>query len=103
MSLASLLTYVLSDGAQWSVNPLAAADFRRLLKEDLVRRNGTTLLFASHTLSEIEEIADRMILLDKGRIVACDTPGGLQTATGAATLEDAIARLALRPAAEAIG
>jgi ABC-2 type transport system ATP-binding protein len=94
---------LLLDEPTRSLDPLAAADFRRLLKDDLVCRNGTTLLFASHTLSEIEEIADRMILLDKGRIVACDTPGGLQTATGAATLEDAIARLALRPAAEAIG
>jgi len=95
---------LLLDEPTRSLDPLAAADFRRLLKEDLVRRNGTTLLFASHTLTEIEEIADRMILLDKGGVVACDTPRGFRTATGAATLEDAIARLALRPAtAEAIG
>jgi ABC-type multidrug transport system ATPase subunit len=94
---------LLLDEPTRSLDPLAAADLRRLLKEDLVRRDGTTLLFASHTLSEIEEIADRMILLDEGQVVACDTPRGLRTATGAATLEDAIAGLARRSAtAEAI-
>jgi ABC-2 type transport system ATP-binding protein len=89
---------LLLDEPTRSLDPLAAADLRRLLKEDLVRQNGTTLLFASHTLSEIEEIADRMILLDEGQVVACDTPRELRAATGAATLEDAIARLARRPA-----
>lgn len=89
---------LLLDEPTRSLDPLAAADLRRLLKEDLVHRNGTTLLFASHTLSEIEEIADRMILLDEGQVVACDTPRGLRAATGAPTLEEAIARLARRPA-----
>jgi ABC-2 type transport system ATP-binding protein len=89
---------LLLDEPTRSLDPLAAADLRRLLKEDLVRRNGTTLLFASHTLSEIEEIADRMILLNAGRVVACDTPRGLRAATGTATLEDAIARLSRQSA-----
>jgi ABC-type multidrug transport system ATPase subunit len=69
-----------------------------LLKDELVSRRGTTLLFASHTLSEVEEIADRVVLLHHGKILACDSPRGLRAATGAPTLEGAIARLA-RPAA----
>lgn len=89
---------LLLDEPTRSLDPLAATDFRRLLKDDLVRRHGTTLVFASHMLSEIEEIADRMILLDEGQIVACDTPRGLRASTGAATLEGAIARLAPHPA-----
>jgi ABC-2 type transport system ATP-binding protein len=89
---------LLLDEPTRSLDPLAAADFRRLLKADLVRQQGTTLLFASHTLSEIEEIADRMILLDEGKVIACDTPQGLLAFTGAASLEGAIARLARHPA-----
>jgi len=95
---------LLLDEPTRSLDPLAAADFRRLLKGDLVRRHGTTLLFASHTLSEIEEIADRMVLLDDGQVIACNTPAGLRASTGAATLEAAIARLAGYPATpEALG
>jgi ABC-2 type transport system ATP-binding protein len=76
-----------------SLDPLAASAFRRLLKEDLVRQRGATLLFASHALSEVEEIADRVVLLDHGRVIACDSPRGLRASTRAATLEAAIASL----------
>jgi ABC-2 type transport system ATP-binding protein len=61
-----------------------------------VRRRGATLLFASHTLAEVEEIADRVILLDHGKMIACDSPPRLRATTGAATLEAAIERI-LRP------
>ena len=85
---------LLLDEPTRSLDPLAAADFRRQLKEELVRRRGTTLLFASHTLSEVEEIADRVVLLEAGRMIACDTPRGLRESTGALTLEGAIQQLA---------
>jgi ABC-2 type transport system ATP-binding protein len=91
---------LLLDEPTRSLDPLAAADFRRLLKDDVVRRRGTTLLFASHTLSEVEEVADRVVLMDHGRIIACDSPSRLRALTGAATLEAAIARLS-RPSAPA--
>src|SRR5208282_4355503 len=87
---------LLLDEPTRSLDPLAAADFRRLLKDELVRRRGTTLLFSSHTLSEVDEIADRVILLDRGRLVACDSPRRLRASTGAATLEKAIEGLTRR-------
>jgi ABC-2 type transport system ATP-binding protein len=85
---------LLLDEPTRSLDPLAASDFRCQLKVELVRRRGTTLLFASHSLSEVEEIADRVVLLEAGRIVACDTPPGLCALTGMATLESAIKQLA---------
>jgi len=90
---------LLLDEPTRSLDPLAAADFRRLLKEELVRRRGTTLLFASHTLSEVEEVADRVMLLDHGKLISYDSPARLRASTGAATLEAAIARLTHAPAA----
>lgn len=82
---------LLLDEPTRSLDPLAASDFRRLLKDEIVGRRGNTLLFASHTLSEVEEIADQIILLADGKLVACDTPRNLRGA--APTLEAAIARL----------
>jgi ABC-type multidrug transport system ATPase subunit len=94
---------LLLDEPTRSLDPLAAADFRRLLKDDIVRRRGTTLLFASHTLGEVDEIADRVILLDHGKMIACDSPSRLRASTGAATLEGALARLVRpSPATEAL-
>ncbi|MGA8554322.1 MAG: ABC transporter ATP-binding protein [Candidatus Acidiferrales bacterium] len=87
---------LLLDEPTRSLDPLAASDFRRLLKQDLVREHGTTLLFASHTLSEVEEIADRVIVLQRGRVAAYGTPRTLRATAGAATFEDAITRLARR-------
>jgi ABC-2 type transport system ATP-binding protein len=84
---------LLLDEPTRSLDPLAAADFRRLLKDDLVRRRGTALLFASHTLGEVDEIADRIVVLDHGKLLACDSPRGLRASTGARTLEAAIAHL----------
>jgi ABC-2 type transport system ATP-binding protein len=89
---------LLLDEPTRSLDPLAAADFRRLLKDDLVRRHGTTLLFASHTLSEVAAIADRVLVLEAGHVIAFDSPHGLCAAGGVVNLEDAVSRLARHPA-----
>jgi ABC-2 type transport system ATP-binding protein len=87
---------LLLDEPTRSLDPIAASEFRRFLKTELVDRHGTTVLFASHTLAEVEQLADRVALLDKGKLVACDSPRGLRAATGAATLEEALERLTPR-------
>jgi ABC-2 type transport system ATP-binding protein len=93
---------LLLDEPTRSLDPLAAADFRRLLKDEIVRRRGATLLFASHTLSEVEELADRLVLLAGGKILANDSPSRIRSAAGAPTLEAAIASLSRRPASPAV-
>lgn len=92
---------LLLDEPTRSLDPLAAAEFRRFLKQELVRQGGTTLRFASHTLAEVEELADRVALLDGGLVLACDLPRGLLSSAGAATLEQALERLTSRARREA--
>jgi ABC-2 type transport system ATP-binding protein len=84
---------LLLDEPTRSLDALAAADFRRFLKSEVLTRQGTTLLFASHALAEIEFLADRIALLDNGRLLACDTPAALKSRCGAASLEEAFSRL----------
>jgi ABC-type multidrug transport system ATPase subunit len=69
---------------------MAAADFRGFLRDDLVRRQGTALLFASHTLAEVEQMASRVAVINAGRLLACDTPAALVHSTGATTFEQAL-------------
>lgn len=81
---------LLLDEPTRSLDPLAASAFRSFLRDDLVRRHGVTLLFASHTLSEVEQLASRVAVIDGGRLLACDAPPALLRSTGASTLEQAL-------------
>ena len=81
---------LLLDEPTRSLDPLAAAEFRRFLVQDIVGGHGTTLIFASHTLAEVEQLAGRIAVLDGGRLLACDTLGGLKAATGCGALEESL-------------
>ena len=55
---------------------------------DLIKNLGKqhTILLSTHILPEVEMTCSRVIIINKGRIEACDTPenllGGIRTATG---------------------
>jgi ABC-2 type transport system ATP-binding protein len=48
-----------------------------------VRAGGVTVVLVSHFMDEVEELCDRVAILDRGRIAALDTPAGLVAAAGA--------------------
>jgi ABC-2 type transport system ATP-binding protein len=73
-----------------SLDPLAAADFRKFLLREIVGAHGTTMIFASHTLTEVEQLADKIAMLDDGRLVACDTRDGIKNTTGVSSLEESL-------------
>ena len=53
----------------------ARAATRELLAQ--LRAEGTTVLLTSHDLSDVERVADRIAILDRGRLVALGTPDEL--------------------------
>ena len=63
------------------LDPVGMADMRRLLRL-LCDQRGTTMLVSSHILSELYQIADRFVLMDKGRIVEEHTHGELARICG---------------------
>ncbi|HWF12213.1 MAG TPA: hypothetical protein VG272_00630, partial [Candidatus Acidoferrales bacterium] len=73
-----------------SLDPLAAADFRKFLVREIVGAHGTTMIFASHTLTEVEQLADKIAMLDDGRLVAWDTLDRIKSATGVSSLEESL-------------
>ncbi len=97
LSLARALLHqprvLLLDEPTRSLDAIAASEFRRFLKSEVLRRGDTSLLFASHTLPEVEQLADRIAVIDAGRLLACDTLAALKRSTGTATLEDAFMHL----------
>lgn len=42
-----------------------------------IRDSGTTVVLVTHFMDEAEQICDRVAIVDKGRIIASDTPQGL--------------------------
>jgi ABC-type multidrug transport system ATPase subunit len=93
LSLARALLHeppvLLLDEPTRSLDAIGAAEFRRFLKTEVLRSGDTALLFASHSLQEVELLADRVAVIDAGRLVACDTVKALLQKTAAESLEDA--------------
>lgn len=53
------------------LDPVGRYDLRQVLLK--LRREGTTIFFSSHELSEVEDLCDRIVMIHKGRIVAAAT------------------------------
>ena len=47
-----------------------------------VRAQGVTVVLVSHFMDEVEELCDRVAILERGRIAALDTPAGLVDRAG---------------------
>ncbi len=56
-----------------SIDPLAARELKRFIKDELVERDGKTVFLTSHRLEEVEEMCDRFAIINKGRITFCGT------------------------------
>jgi ABC-2 type transport system ATP-binding protein len=58
-----------------------------------LRTEGVTILLVSHTMEEVERLCDQVALIDDGRVIAVDTPGGMVARAGAENLDDAFVAL----------
>jgi ABC-2 type transport system ATP-binding protein len=79
-----------------ALDPVGRSDVREVLVA--ARDAGATILLDSHLLSEVERVCDRVVILDKGRVVASGTPDELVRGRGvrirvSGLAEDAVARL----------
>jgi ABC-2 type transport system ATP-binding protein len=62
-----------------SIDPHSAVKIRSQIKE--LRSRGKTILLTSHNMYEVEELCDRIAIMDKGKIVVIATPGELKKRT----------------------
>lgn len=76
-----------------SLDPDIAHKIRTLLKEER-RSAGLSILYTSHNMREMEEMSDRIIFLQRGRIVAEGTAQEIVARFGQADLEDVFLKLA---------
>jgi ABC-2 type transport system ATP-binding protein len=61
--------------------------------QDLNKRDKTTVFFTTHYMEEADRVAQRIAIIDHGKIVASGTSAALKEQTGTPTLEDAFLKL----------
>jgi ABC-2 type transport system ATP-binding protein len=65
-----------------SLDPASAHNLRRFIKIRLVKELGKTIFFTTHQTSEAQDLADKIAVMDKGRIKACGAPRELNLKWG---------------------
>src|SRR4051794_35434535 len=76
-ALAADRPVLLLDEPTTGLDPVA----RRSVWAAIHRRraeSGTTVVLVTHNVIEAETVLDRVAILDRGRVIACDTPGRLK-------------------------
>lgn len=86
MCLVSSPDLLILDEPTEGLDVRSARSVRQLLK-GLVAQ-GTTVIMSSHNMAEIQDVADRMAIIDRGRIALSGSPRELLEATSLGTLEE---------------
>ena len=77
LNLASVMAMqpeiLILDEPTGQLDPIAASDFLNTVKK-INRDLGTTVLITEHRLEEVYPYADRVVVMEQGRVIANDTP-----------------------------
>lgn len=77
LNLASVMAMqpdvLILDEPTSQLDPIAASEFLGTIKK-INRELGTTIILSEHRLEEAMPMSDRVAVMDKGEIIACDTP-----------------------------
>ena len=85
--------FLLLDEPTASLDPAIAAHVRAMLKE-IQKQRKLTIIFTSHNMAEVEQMCDRVALLNKGEIYKIDTPANLQAFLEVPSMEEVFLKLA---------
>ena len=71
---------VFLDEPTTGLDPGARRDLWQVIRD--IRAAGTTVVLTTHYMEEAEVLCDRVAVMDRGAVIACDTPGALIAALG---------------------
>lgn len=86
-ALLNIPELLLLDEPTASLDP-DTADWVRATLQTYCVDQGASIVLASHNMAEVERLADRVIMLEKGRVIADETPPKLIARFGRSTLEE---------------
>lgn len=77
---------VIFDEPSVGLDILSTLDLHRVILE--LRESGKTIILSTHIMSEAEKLCDRIAIMNKGKILACDSLAALREQTRKHYLED---------------
>ncbi|MDW8345118.1 MAG: ABC transporter ATP-binding protein [Verrucomicrobiae bacterium] len=84
---------LLLDEPTASLDPDIADKVRKILRR-IQRERGTTMIYTSHNMRDVEEVCDRVLFLHRGKILAEGTPQAITTRFQQRSLEEVFIRIA---------
>jgi len=69
---------LLLDEPTVGLDVVSSRTLREFIKNDLSRKAGKTILYTTHYVEEAAQICDRIGILNRGRLIACDTPNAIR-------------------------
>ncbi|MGD0160641.1 MAG: ABC transporter ATP-binding protein [Candidatus Bathyarchaeia archaeon] len=69
---------LLLDEPTVGLDVISSRTLRDFIKNDLSRKAGKTILYTTHYVEEASQICDRIGILNRGKLVACDTPNNIR-------------------------
>lgn len=91
LNLASVMVMqpkvLILDEPTSQLDPIAASEFLKTVYR-INRELGTTVIISEHRLEELFTMADKVMVMDKGRIIACDEPWNIGKYLGGNSTED---------------
>ena len=69
---------LLLDEPTTGLDVTSSRNIRDFIKNDLSKKHGKTVLYTTHYIEEVSQMCDRVAIMNKGKIVALDTPDALK-------------------------
>jgi ABC-2 type transport system ATP-binding protein len=70
---------LLLDEPTTGLDVVSSRTIREFIRNDLSRKQGKTVLYTTHYIEDAAQICDRIAIMQKGRLIALDTPDALRT------------------------
>jgi ABC-2 type transport system ATP-binding protein len=69
---------LLLDEPTVGLDVVSSRTVREFIRNDLSRKAGKTVLYTTHYVEEASQICDRIGILNRGKLIACDTPDAIK-------------------------
>jgi ABC-2 type transport system ATP-binding protein len=69
---------LLLDEPTTGLDVTSSRNIREFIKNDLGKKRGKTVLYTTHYIEEVSQMCDRVGIMNKGKIIALDTPEALK-------------------------